>query len=95
MIVWDEKKRESNLRKHGLDFAAAHLVYDSPSKVTRRSERMGEERSLDIALIEHFGLILALVYVQRGEDIRVNSFRRASRKERDEYAEDHYAEDHR
>jgi uncharacterized DUF497 family protein len=34
VIVWDEGKRQSNLRKHGLDFADAHLVYDSPAKVT-------------------------------------------------------------
>jgi uncharacterized DUF497 family protein len=87
VIVWDEKKRESNLRKHGLDFVDAHLVYDNPSKITRKSERMGEERDLDTVLVEHLNSILAWVYTQRGEDIRAISFRYASRKERDEYAE--------
>jgi uncharacterized DUF497 family protein len=31
---WDEAKRESNLLKHGLDFFAAHRVYESFGKVT-------------------------------------------------------------
>ena len=33
-FTWDKGKRAKNLAKHGLDFADAHLVYDSPAKVT-------------------------------------------------------------
>ncbi len=33
---WDEVKRESNLRKYGLDFFAARCVYESLEKVTLR-----------------------------------------------------------
>ena len=29
MLIWDETKRESNLRKHGLDFADAVEVLES------------------------------------------------------------------
>ena len=29
MLIWDESKRESNLRKHGLDFADAAEVLES------------------------------------------------------------------
>jgi uncharacterized DUF497 family protein len=87
VLVWDEKKRRANLVKHKLDFADATLVYDNPDKLTRRSLRHGEERNADIAVIEITGIFLALVYVERGEDVRIISFRNASRKERKLYAE--------
>lgn len=85
MLVWDEAKRQANLAKHGLDFADARLVYDDPEKFTILSVRGVESRSLDIAMVEILGVILALVYVERGEDIRVISFRHASRRERRRY----------
>jgi uncharacterized protein len=85
MIVWDERKRQTNLDKHGLDFADAHLVYDHPDKVTFSSSRRGEDRQLDVAIIETAGRFLTLVYVARGQEIRVISLRPSSRIERREY----------
>ena len=85
MIVWDEAKRQANLEKHGFDFADAYLVYDNPEKVTVTFVRNGESRKLDTAIVEVLGAILALVYVDRGEDARVISFRYASRQERRRY----------
>lgn len=82
MIVWDEKKRKANLEKHGLDFADASLVYDSPLKITIQSPRNDEDRRMDIAMVEVNGAVLALVYLLRGNDVRAISFRPASRKER-------------
>ena len=88
MFVWDEAKRESNLRKHGLDFRDAHFVYDNPDKCTYESSRQGERRSLDLAFAVVKGLLLALVYTERGDDVRVISFRPASREERKQYEQD-------
>jgi uncharacterized DUF497 family protein len=88
VFVWDEAKRESNLRKHGLDFKDAHLVYDSPDKCTYDSSRAGERRWMDIAFAVVKGRLLALVYTERGEDVRVISFRPASREERKQYEQD-------
>lgn len=86
MYVWDEHKRQSNLEKHGLDFADAHLVYENPAKLTLQSLERGEDRHVDIALVEVAGLVLALIYVPRDGDVRVISFRRASKTERRLYA---------
>jgi hypothetical protein len=83
---WDEAKRKANLRKHGLDFFVAHLVYESPNKVTYRLREIPEQRFLDVALVEIEGAILALVYTIRNENVRLISFRRASRRERRAYA---------
>jgi uncharacterized protein len=85
VIVWDESKREINLRKHGLDFRDASLVYDNPAKMTFSSPRGGEERLLDVAIVEVVGRFLTLPYVHRGEEIRVISFRPSSRAERRRY----------
>ncbi|HVW79295.1 MAG TPA: BrnT family toxin [Alloacidobacterium sp.] len=89
MIVWDEAKRQANLKKHGLDFADAHLVYENPEKVTFISPRNAEERKLDVAIVEMQGRALTLVYVERGENIRAISFRPSSRVERKAYGKAH------
>jgi uncharacterized protein len=85
VIVWDETKREINLRKHGLDFRDASLVYDNLTKMTFSSPRAGEERLLDVAIVDVVGRFLTLLYVHRGEEIRVISFRPSSRAERRRY----------
>jgi hypothetical protein len=86
MYEWDEAKREANLKKHGLDFWAAHLVYESQTKVTSRLKSKQELRFLDVALVEMRSAILALVYTMRNGNVRFISFRFASRKERRHYA---------
>jgi uncharacterized DUF497 family protein len=85
VITWNERKRDSNIKKHGFDFADAYLVYDDPEKLTTKTFRNDEERALDVAMVEVRGIILALVYVERGVDVRVISFRPASRRERKRY----------
>ena len=86
MIVFDEAKRQTNLAKHGLDLADAGLVYHAPNKITFCSPRQGEHRLMDVAMVEIVGIVLVLVYVERDQDIRVISLRRASKQERKYYA---------
>lgn len=88
MFVWNEAKRKSNLEKHGLDFKDAHIVYDDPETLTYDSSRQGERRQLDLAFAMVHDRLLALIYTDRGDDVRVISFRPASREERELYEED-------
>lgn len=88
MFVWDEAKRVANLHKHGLDFRDAHLVYENPGKCTYTSNRGGERRWMDLAFALVEGKLLALIYTHRGRDVRVISFRVASREERKQYERD-------
>ena len=88
MFLWDEAKRRSNLEKHGLDFKEAHLVYDDPDKLTYDSSRSGERRRMDLAFAIVKGRLLTRIYTQRGDDVRVISFRPASREEREQYEQD-------
>ena len=84
-IIYDETKRQINLAKHGLDLADAALVYEAPNKITLSSPRQDEERLMDVALVEVMGVVLVLVYVERGEHVRAISLRRASKQERKRY----------
>lgn len=86
MIVFDDAKRQANLAKHGLDLADAGLVYDAPNKITLCSPRRDEDRLLDIAMVMVMGVVLVLVYVERDQDVRAISLRRASKQERKHYA---------
>lgn len=86
---WDETKRRTNLRKHGLDFLEADLVFESPTKITIEVSRPTdkETRCADFAKVE--GSLLKLVYTLRGRGttVRCISLRVASRKERRLYDE--------
>lgn len=81
---WDERKRLSNLEKHGLDFIDASAVFENPH-IMVPSAYGGEERFLAIGILE--GRFVTVVYAMRSETIRVISFRRARHEERQKYQE--------
>lgn len=77
-IVWDEPKRERNLTKHGLDFAALTVeFFETAHIVVAKKNRF-------LALGELDGIsIIAVVFRPLGsEAVSVISMRRASMKER-------------
>lgn len=84
VFEWDDDKRESNLRKHGVDFVLAAFVFESRTLV-RADERMdyGEQRM--IALGETNGMVLVVVYVMRGDTTRIISARKAGANEREQF----------
>jgi uncharacterized DUF497 family protein len=88
VYVWDERKRKSNLKKHGLDFRDACLVYENPDKCTYDASRGEEYRLMDVALAVVKGRLLTLVYAEQDDVVRVISFRNASHTERKQYEED-------
>ena len=86
-FIFDPLKDELNVRKHGISLDQASVVFSHPDKITLSSVRQGEDRLMDITLVEIHGVVLVLVYVVRSEDtVRPISLRRASRAERTLYA---------
>ncbi len=86
-FIFDPIKDELNVSKHGISLDQASVVFNHPNKITLTSVREGEDRLVDITLVEIHGVVLVLVYVMRGEDtVRPISLRRASRAERTLYA---------
>ncbi|MGD0958336.1 MAG: BrnT family toxin [Methylomonas sp.] len=79
---WNDKKRMTNLEKHGLDFFDAAEVFDSPHIVVPSSHD-SEQRFLAIGTLQ--GRFVTVVYTMRSTVIRIISFRRSSHEERQKY----------
>ncbi len=87
VFEWDEEKNQSNIKKHGVSFETAKLIFSGPifTWVDDR-EDYGEERIISIGIAEEVA-ILTVAYTDREERIRLISARPASRKERKIYNE--------
>jgi uncharacterized DUF497 family protein len=82
---WDPAKKASNVRKHGITFEEATEVFDDPRRIEWPASDPAddEERFTTVGLVRM--RILAIVYTERGQLIRVISARKASRDERRRY----------
>ncbi|HMQ58158.1 MAG TPA: BrnT family toxin [Rhizobiaceae bacterium] len=77
---WDETKARKNLRKHGVSFDDAARALRDMSSVELRSEvDDGEFRSLWLAMGPRG--VLAIVFTDRDDRIRITSARKANRYE--------------
>jgi len=85
---WDQKKAAENRAKHRVSFEEAVTVFgDLLGRITddpRHSE--GEERYVLLRLSERQRL-LAVMFTERGDVIRLISARKAARHERRDYEE--------
>ena len=87
---WDEKKSQTNKRKHGVSFEEAQTVFFDPlAKVSSNvTDNSTEDRLL---LIGHSALhnLLLVIHCFRNQDktIRIISARKATRSERKQYEE--------
>ena len=89
-VIWDEEKARLNLQKHGVSFPEASDVFDDPlADVRLDTEHSDEEKRLKITGFSSQNRLLLVVYVERGEDQRLISARKATARERKNY--EHYA----
>jgi uncharacterized DUF497 family protein len=78
---WDPAKAEANVKKHGVEFADAVGVFDDPTAITIEDlDAEGEQRFLSMGM-DVLGRIIVVAYTYRGEDVRLISARKASKKE--------------
>lgn len=85
LFEWDEQKAQENQRKHAIPFESASTVFFDPFLQSQDDEWLdGERRETVIGLTESWTL-LYVVYVWRGDLIRIISARRATRTERKRY----------
>jgi hypothetical protein len=84
-FLYDAAKAAANVRKHGVMFADAEGVLQDPLAVTIEDpDSQGEHRYVAIGL-GSLGDLLVVIYAERGEEYRLISARRATRKERKAY----------
>ena len=83
--TWDENKRQSNLTKHGLDFADAGEVLESRYRMDVPVVRNGERRVQSVSYAMGYLAVLTVAHTDRDGTARIISFRRASTAEREAY----------
>lgn len=77
-IVWDEPKRQQNLAKHGLDFAALTIEFFETAQI----EVAKQDRYLAFGELDGLAVIAVVFRPLGSEAVSVISMRRASLKER-------------
>ncbi len=84
---WDEREAVSNLQKHDVAFAdAVSAVEDDPLPLSILDDSSGENRFVTIGT-DLLGRTLVVVYIRRGNRVRIISARKATRRERRAYEE--------
>jgi len=82
---FDPSKAAANLRKHGVSFADAEGVLHDPLAMTIEDPDAEGERRFAAIGLGNSGELLVVVYVLRGDEFRLISARRPTRKERKHY----------
>ena len=77
---WDEAKRRSNIKQHGIDFLDVVKVFDVET-LTLVDDRYeyGETRFLTLGLLN--GIVFAISHTETDEVIRIISARKAQKDE--------------
>ena len=86
IFTWDERKRQANLAKHGLDFADAEKVFAGPMVLFEDNRAgYGEQRMIGVGLLGY--VVVLIVHVENDETIRIISMRKAEGNETNLYYE--------
>lgn len=79
-FTWSQAKRTANLKAHRLDFADAPRVFEGAT-YTFEDDRFsyGEQRFVTLGLLA--GIPVSIVHTESDHEIRVISFRQATKRE--------------
>jgi len=83
---WDQEKASENVRKHDVEFAEAETVFGDVSSRTiyDPDHSEDEDRFITIGMSARLRF-LVVVHSERGDNIRIISARKATRRERESY----------
>jgi uncharacterized protein len=86
---WDPYKSNLNLRKHGVSFYEAATAFEDPLSITYHDpdHSFTEERYITVGTTRS-GCLLIIAHTYRGDNIRIISARKTTRKERIQYEEE-------
>lgn len=79
-FTWSEAKRAANIKAHGLDFLDARSVFEGLT-FTFEDDRFsyGEQRFVTLGMLA--GILVSVVHTENEHEIRVISFRKATKRE--------------
>jgi hypothetical protein len=79
-FIWSETKRVTNIKAHGLDFLDARSVFEGVTYTFEDdSFSYGEQRFVTLGLLA--GVPVSVVHTENEHEIRVISFRKATKRE--------------
>ena len=83
---WDENKRLNNIRKHGIDFVDAVIIFENDNVIIEDDRfNYNEQRFIVLGLLQ--GWVIVIVYTEREDIIRIISARKATKYEQRTYFE--------
>jgi uncharacterized DUF497 family protein len=91
MFDWDPEKAVTNVAKHGVSFEEAATVFEDPLGriVDDPRHSVGENRYVLLG-VSYSQTLLAVMFAEHDETIRIISAREATRQERKDYEEGRY-----
>ncbi len=92
MVTWDENKRLTNIKVHGLDFVGCEAIWDNFT-VTREDIRKAYREQRLVAFGRLDRQVVVLVYTERRGGPHIISLRKAENYEARYYAKE--AKEHR
>jgi len=86
IFEWDPQKAKSNLIKHGVSFEEASTAFQDTLSLTIDDplHSIDEDRVVLIGM-SNKNRLLVVVHTERGDNIRIISARKATKKERKNY----------
>ena len=83
-VEWDDNKNVANIKKHGISFETAALVFADDNRIEYydKLHSIDEDRYVVLGCVHG---ILYVVYTMRGESARIISARMATKLERSIY----------
>lgn len=77
---WSDTKRKSNIKKHGIDFINARIIFNSYT-LTVEDDRYdyGEKRFITLGRLD--GRVVVVVHTENEGSIRIISIRKATKYE--------------
>lgn len=84
IVEWDANKEKINLRKHGISFKTAALVFSDSNRIELFDKRHSttEDRYIVIGIVNK---LITVIYTERTDCVRIISARIANSLERKVY----------
>jgi len=88
LFEWDSNKARGNIETHGISFDEASTAFGDPLSLTIHDPLHSNEEDRFILLGKSGkNRLLVVIHTERGENIRIISARKATKKERKQYEE--------
>ena len=88
VFEWDPEKAKGNIETHGISFDEASTVFGDTLSLTIYDPLHSEQEDRFILIgNSHKNHLLVVVHIERGQNVRIISARKAAKKERKHYEE--------